>query len=295
MSFTHIPSGQAAANVQDSARMARANMAKSKVHQVAEAIKGFDQKPEVDLDPEPDRVTIKEQNAPMTATKIVSAMTVNPFAAIPEKLSGTGHYKDGQVLELDATVKEPLGGDKRVRFQQKDDGVKVYSAPDMLGTIAVREHTDGTLFIATGKDADQVYEAFLSDDFSGGQGGIENLTEGAVGKEGLARYVPDSLGSDLTEVADKTQRAIQQGGRKFGDWLSELNSSIKPSVEPDALSSPEGKPEVPTDNQNEWKPRVTLDNLAEGVKKDPAGLVADSIADVRDVGRGLLKGLFGRS
>lgn len=222
MSLTHIPAGRGAAGLGDSAKMLRAQGVKSKVLKTTEIVKGFDQKDGVDLNSEPGSVSVKSVDAPINATDMMMVMSGNPLAAIPEKITGEARFgESGEATFADFSVKESLGNPQQIRFQQTDDGAKVYSAPDLMGYVTVREHKDGTLFIATGSDPAKDFKS-LTSEFQAPQAPDAAPINGPQ-KEGVWRLVPDSIGEvNVEETGKKVVDALDSGVKTLGGWLSKL-------------------------------------------------------------------------
>ena len=215
MSFTHIPAGKSAATFGQSATMLRAMSTKKKVQDVAKTVQAFDQKDGVDLNNEPNTVSVKDASAAVTAGDIMMVVGGNPFAAIPEKVSGIASFgEDGQAKDLDVSVQETLGSAQQVRFKKQEDGTSIYSAPDLLGYVTVREHKDGTLFIATGNEPAKDFESMASENF---KAPTEELQTGEK-QEGLWRLVPTST--------DEMTKAVDDGARKLGGWLSKIAKNL---------------------------------------------------------------------
>lgn len=218
MSLTHIPAGNSAASLGQSATMLRAMSAKKKVQDVAKTVQSFDQKDGVDLNTNPDQVSVKDAQAAVSAADIMMVIGGNPLAAVPEKVTGDASFGEGGAPEeMDVQVKEAFGSPQQVRFQAKDDGTKIYSAPDLLGYVTVREHKDGTLFISTGKDAAKEFESLSSESFQVPQQATPKTEES---QDGLWRLIPSTTQKDVEKVVD-------QGKRTLGGWLSALGQAAE--------------------------------------------------------------------
>jgi hypothetical protein len=234
MSLTHIPAGRSAAGLGESAKMLRAKKAKSKVLNTAKVVQAFDQQDGVDLNKEANKVSVKDASAPMNTTDMMFLMSGNPMAAITEKITGEASFgADGEATSADLSVQESIGKAQQVRFQQTEDGAKVYSAPDLMGYVTVREHQDGTLFIATGSDPAQDFQNLTSSEFQA----PETAPSEGPQKEGLWRMVPASVADvDIEETSEKVVSAIDSGAKKLGGWLSKLTKTAEKAAS-DLLNS----------------------------------------------------------
>lgn len=224
MSIFQVPPGKMGSTPSEMTKVGRAKMLKDKVLKVAKSVQGFDQKEGVDNAPEPDKVSIKGQTPKVTGEDVLVAMSYNMMAAIPDKVTGEGTFKDGQVTKLEATtepqVKIPgFSKPEEFRFEKKDDGTTIYSANDGFGYLTVREQQDGTLFIASGKEPGKDFATLAADDF-------QPPAPGEKGESGFS-----VAGFNLSDAATKASDTVAQGSRKLGDLLSDITGSLTPQKE----------------------------------------------------------------